>query len=178
MPEIKHIFVAFVLITLAACHQAAPRISVEGSRITIDSGSHRLEGTLEPESTYQFLLKDEGVSVNTFAGDALVTVLPLETAEHLRGRYGDFFRCNRPGAVPAQQKTEQTILIAGSKETRRAVLEAMKLVRKSRIPVVRFQGSLIRVTGHTYLNLNVTDSTGTRLYFLNDFDTVKSDFFS
>ena len=55
MPGNKHIFAAFVLITLAAYHQTAPRISVEGSRITIDSGSHRLEGTLEPESTYQFL---------------------------------------------------------------------------------------------------------------------------
>jgi hypothetical protein len=43
---------------------------------------------------------------------------------------------------------------------------------------VRFRGSLIRVTGHTYLNLNVTDGTGTRLYYLNDFDTLKSDFFS
>jgi hypothetical protein len=178
MPGTKQIFAAFVLLVLAACQQAAPRISLEGSQITINSGSHRVQGTLEPESTYQFLLKDEGVSVNTFAGDAFVTVLPLETAEHLRGRYGDFFRCNQPGAVQAQQKTERTILIAGSEETRRAVSESMKLVRKSQIPVVRFRGSLIRVTGHTYLNLNVTDGTGTRLYYLNEFDTLKSDFFS
>jgi hypothetical protein len=167
---------ALLLIIALACRQTAPLIMIDGSRITIEAGRHHIEGILEPEARHHFLLKDEGVSINTFAGDALVTMLPLETADRLRARYGDFFRCDQPGAIQALQKLQTSVLVAGSETTKQALSEAMALVKKSHIPLVRFIGSRIQVTKQTTLNLEVQDRTDIRLYYLMDFSILKTDY--
>ena len=175
-PEKHIILIALLLIFAVACRQAAPLVTIDGSRITIDAGNHHIEGILEPEMQHHFILKDEGVSIQAFAGDALVTMLPLETADQLRARYGDFFRCNQPGALQALQKLQTSVLVAGHENTRRALSEALALVKKSHIPVVRLIGSRILVTKQTTLNMEVQDRTEIRLYYLKDFAILKKDY--
>jgi len=173
----KHIiFPALLLIIAVACRQAAPLVTIDGSRITIDAGNHHIEGILEPESRHHFILKDEGISINTFAGDAFITMLPLETADQLRAHYGDFFRCNQPGAIQALQKMQASVLVAGRENSKRALSEALALVKKSHIPVVQFIGSRIQVTKQTTLNMEVQDRTAIRLYYLKDFSILKKDY--
>lgn len=149
---------------------------VDGPRVTIDAGSNHIEGVLEPQATYQFLLKDEGISINTYAGDAFVTVLSLEEADRLKAQYGDFFTCNEPGALLAIQKMKAVVLVAANDQTKRTVAEAMALVRQSRIPTVRFKGSRIQVLKYTYLNMEVNDQAGTPLYYLNDMVILRPDY--
>ena len=97
----KKIFIGVVLLLILGIIFCCSRtqITIDDARIEIDSRGHHLEGSLAGSSTYQMLLKDEGVSIGMFAGDAFITMLPLETAERLRAKYGDFFRCNAPGAA-------------------------------------------------------------------------------
>jgi hypothetical protein len=164
-----------VVIVVVACH-SRDRTTVDGTRITIKSGHYHIEGILETPSTYQFLMKDEGVSIGTFSGNAFVTMMPLRTADRLRAQYGDFFKCNEPGALQAIQNMQATVLVAGGEEARWGIAEALALVRKSRIPVVSFSGSRIQVMKHTYLKMDVVDQTGTSLYYLSDFTILKPDY--
>jgi hypothetical protein len=168
--------VVVVLLAVASFCSAKPRIVVVGSRITIDSGSHHIEGTLDPEATHLVLIKDQGVSINTFAGDAFVTVLPLKLAEELRVRYGDFFKCKEPGAVQAMQNLQRLVLVTANEQTGQALAEALALVRDWRIPVVSFRGSRIQVTKNTSMNTNVTDKTGTLLYYVSHLEILKPDY--
>ncbi len=174
------IFIGVVLLLIVGfifcC--SGTQITIDDARIEIDSRGHHLEGSLAGPSTHQMLLKDEGVSVGTFAGDAFITMPPLETAERLRARYGDFFKCNPPGAAQAMQSLKGTVLVANDEKTRQEIAEAMALVRKSHIPVVSFSGSRILIKKHTLRKMKVEDQTGTVLYLLNDFRILKTDYFS
>lgn len=155
---------------------SGPRVVVEGASITMDSGADHIEGTFEPESTFELLMKDEGIAANTFSGNAFVTVLPLQTAERFRDRYGDFFTCNQPGAIEAIRSMRAIVLVTDNSEAARGITEALRLVRASRIPVVRFHGARIRVTKHTSMSLNVVDNTGTVLYYAKNFEILKPDY--
>jgi hypothetical protein len=175
--QTKLIIVAvLLLIVLFAFHKSKTQVVVDGSMINIDSGSHHIEGKIEPESTYQFIMKDEGVSINTFSGDAFVTVLHLKTAEQLRVQYGDFFRCNAPGAIQAIQSMRGVVLVTDSDQAKETISQAMALVKASRIPVVSFTGARIQVMKQTSMKMNVVDNTGTLLFFVRDFKIVKPDF--
>ena len=174
----KKIIIGVVLLLVAVVflHKSNARVMVDGALITIESAGHRIEGTLEPVSTHQFIMKDEGVSINTFSGDAFVTVLPLKTAEELRAQYEDFFRCNAPNAGQAMRSMRGVVLVTDSDQAREAIYQALALVRKSRIPVVSFNGSRILVKQHVSMNMNVVDKTGTLLYYVNDFKILKADY--
>jgi len=160
---------------VVACHSGG-RTIVDGTRITIKSGGHHIEGILQTPSDYEFLMKDNGVSIGTFSGDAFVTMMPLETADRLRTQYGDFLKCNQPAALQALQNMQATVLVASDEETKRGIAEALALVRKSRIPVVSFSGSSLQVTKQTYLGMEVNDQTGTLIYYLKDFQILKPDY--
>ncbi len=174
----KNITIGVVLLLVAffVFHGSSPEIVIDGSRITIDSGSDHIEGALETEAVYHILMKDEAVSINTFSGDASVMALPLKTAEELRTKYGDFFRCNAPGAMESLRQMHNIVLVTDNEQAREAISEAIKLVRSSRIPVVAFEGARIRVTRHTSMNMNVVDGTGKALFHVNDFKILKPDY--
>jgi hypothetical protein len=176
MPKKIAIGVLLLLIVIVAFHISRSRVEVIGSLISIDSGAHHIEGKLEPESTYQFLLKDQGVSINTLSGDAFVTVLPLKTADQLKAQYGDFFRCNAPGAVQAIQSMRGIVLVTDSSKAKETVSEALSLVKASRIPVVSFTGSRIQVLKQTSMKMNVVDNTGTMLYYVRNLEILSPDY--
>lgn len=165
-----------LLIAFLAYHKFKTRVVVEGSSIRIDSGAHHIEGTLDPEATYRMIVKDLGVSINTFSGDAFVSVLPLQTAERLRAQFGDFFRCDSPGALPAMQSTLPIVLIADGPQTKAGISEAKSLVKASRIPLVSLTGSRIRVTKQTSMRMNVVDGTGTQLVYVRRLDIQRKDY--
>jgi hypothetical protein len=147
-----------------------------GSQVVIDSGGHHIEGTLRPSATYQYLLKDEGVSMGTFSGDAFITMLPLETADKLKAKYGDFFHCNDPGAMQAIQSLDTAILVGADAETRTGIAGALALVRRSQIPAVSFTAASLQVTRHTYMNMDVHDNTGIPIYYLTNFTILQEDY--
>lgn len=170
------VLVVLLLIVVVGCHKSETRVVVDGALITIASGSHHIEGTLEPESTFQLLMKDEGVAVNTFSGDAFVTVLPLKTAEQLRAQYGDFFRCTAPGAVQGMQSMRPVVLVTDGEPAKEAISQALGLVRKSRIPVVSFTGSRIQAKNVTYLGMKVQDHAGPWLFYVKELKVLKQDY--
>jgi hypothetical protein len=170
------VLLAAVLIGATVVTNAGKRTVMDGNRLTIDSGGHHLEGVLTTIAPYQFLLKDKGISLGTFSGDAFVTMLPFQTAEFLRRKYGDFFRCREPGALQAMQEMQAAILVADTEKTRQAVKEAMALVRQSRIPVVRFSGASLHVLKQTYRGMEVRGGTGIPIYYVTDFVIVSPDY--
>ena len=174
----KRSFVAVLVLLLIfpVFYKFKTRVVVEGPSIRIDSGTHHIEGTLDPEATYRVVMKDEGVTVGTFAGDAFVTVLSLQAAERLRTQFGDFFRCGSPGAIPAMQSTFPIVLIADGPRVKAGISEAMSLVKAYHIPLVSLTGSRIRVTKRTTMKMNVADNTGTHFVYVRGVDVQKKDY--
>jgi hypothetical protein len=174
----KKIFISVIALGLLVIlfMRSKDEVKVEGSTITIDSGNTHMEGALGAEKTYEVLLKNEGIAVNTYCGDAFVMVLPFTTANQLRAAYGDFFRCDAPSAVQAIRNMRAIILVTDRDFVKEAISDAMSLVRNSRIPVVRFSGSQIQLKKHTSMNMKVNDHSGNVLYYVSDFSVLKPDF--
>lgn len=114
--------------------------------------------------------------MGTFSGDAFITMLPLETADKLKAKYGDFFHCNDPGAMQAIQSLDTAILVGADAETRTGIAGALALVRRSQIPAVSFTAASLQVTRHTYMNMDVHDNTGIPIYYLTNFTILQEDY--
>ena len=153
------------------------KVSINGSKIIIDKANHHIDGELPPESKYEFLMKDLGVAVNTFSGDAFLTMMPLDKAEAFRAKYGDFFRCNAPGAAEAMKSIQSTILVTDTDENKSAIAEAVNLIKRSLIPTISFTGSRIKVIRQTYSGMNLVDNSGTSIYYVKSFTITKPDYF-
>jgi hypothetical protein len=150
--------------------------AARGQNIALDQGGNHIEAQLEPAKSYNYLFKDEGVSINSYAGDGFVMVIPQEVADPLKAKFGDFFRCNDPGAAEAIRNSQAIILVASNAPIRQKVDEAMGLVRQSRIPLVKFNGARLKVSKRTYLNMEVHDNVGTPIYYLTDFSIIRPDY--
>ena len=159
---------------LAAWLLSRTRVTADGDRVSIRQGANAIEGRLAPAETLELVLKDEGEG--SFSGDAFVSVLPLETADRLRARYGDLFRCSSEGADAAARAMEGVVLVAAGRGAAREIGRALALVRESRTPVVRATASRIRVGERTYLGMDVEDSSGIRLLYVDDFEIERPDF--
>jgi len=144
--------------------------------IKLEGQGHLIEGTLATVETFQFLMKDEGRAVGTYSGDAFLTTMSLKKAEELRDRYGDFFNCNDPGVQQAVRSMQPSILVGHTPEAKKAIGEAMALVRQGKVPVVSFQGGPLSISRQEYNGMKVNDSTGIPVYYLADFKIVTENF--
>jgi len=170
----KNILLLLCLLPFIPACGGAPIL--DGEQVTIDSGSHHIEGMLQPSNSYQYLMKDEGVSAGTFAGDAFITLLPLAKADKLKTKYGDFFRCDDPGAKQSIRQLETAILVGDDADTQRAIAKALELVRQWRIPSVSFDAAILSVTKHTYMGMEVHDNTGIPIYYVTEFTILQEDY--
>lgn len=164
---------------LAAVSRSGRAVGVrfaDASSVILDSGGHHIEGVLGEERTLEWLLKDEGLSIGAFSGDALVSIMTLADAEALRSRHGDFFRCDSPGSREAMARLSTVILVAGDSDGRQIISEVMKRVRKSSVPVVRVSACRMAVTTHTLGGIRVTDHTGTRIYIIRDIEIIDENY--
>ena len=170
------LFVCLAALAAGCRPERNPLPVVQGTNIQIDAGSHHIEGTLETFEKHHFLLKDEGKSIGVFSGDAFVTMIPLQTAQELRTRYGDFFSCNNPGAAQAMHAARAAILVADSREAQQSIAKAMAQVRKGRVPAISFSGGPLQIHRQTYRGISVSNDTGIPIYYTRQFQIIDPDF--
>lgn len=162
IPLVMTVIIYFVLCT---------KITVKGSRITIDSWGHHIEGIVKNETLYQYVLKDQGVSFGVFSGDGFVTAIPLEKAETLRSQYGDFFKCGSIGAEQAIQSSKGIIFVAQNSRVKHNISKAFSDIKKNPTKV-SFTGSKIVILKNLYFTINVEDTTGSEIFYVKDFKII------
>ena len=177
----KHVLTVVVLVGLVALAlviftptRAFP--AVDGNQISMQDGRNHIEGVLQPQATYEFLLKDEGISLGAFHGDAFITIMPLATADQFKAQYGDFFHCDNPGATPSQNELEAVIFVAGNAQARTQIKEALSLVDGAHIPVVRFTGAWVQVTEYKVGDTVVQYSAQIPIYYVQDFEIIQTNY--
>ena len=178
MPRISLIGIAILLHFAMACSFQNPPtdVRINGSQIIMDAGRHHIEGILEPESTYEYLLKGEGYTFNVFAGDAFAVMLPRDTAAELQKISKSFFKCGDPAVCKVIQNMQHCVLVGNGDKTKSKITETLDLMKRSSIPVVIFNASRIKVTKQTYKDMEYEDRTGTIFYFITKLTILKPDY--
>jgi len=153
MMKLSHILVVAVL-AIAAVYFVAQRggateIGQSGNDLSIAIGNHKLEATKAgPEFTDSFLVIG-GMEGSDFYFSAYLSVIPLETAERLAERYGNFRRCGSPGARAGMQSVESMVLYAANAGVERKLKKFNKLGLSGKDPVIEMTFYLLEMKGHT-----------------------------
>jgi len=152
MMKRSHVVIAVILITAAVyCvsqRSGATEITQAGNDVSIAIGDHRLQATLGgPEFTQSFLVIG-GMRDGDFHFNTLISVIPLDTAQDLAERYGDFRRCSSPGAAAGMSSVEPMILYATSGGVERRLKRINKLALAGKDPVIEMTFFLLDMADH------------------------------
>lgn len=125
------------------------QVTQTGDAVSITIGRHKLEGVvLDPEYSDSFLAIG-GMTGSDFFFTAHLSVMPLETAEALAERYGNFRRCSSPGAAAAQRSVDHMALYAADARVERRLKQINRLALKHKSPVFKMTFVELDITHHT-----------------------------
>ncbi len=173
--KILAVTVIFIIFALLLSRQST-KIEIENGNIKIKQGGHLIEGIFGKDMNYHLLMKDKGRSINTFSGDAFITVIPYIKAQSLKEKYGDFFSCDNPGANEAMQNMIPTIMVAKDKNIKNKITRALNLMEKYKIPQVKITGEEITPVVQKYYGLTVEDGVGARILYVKEFEIVNENY--
>lgn len=150
--KLSHIVVAVVLAVAAvyfiAQKSGASGITQTGDDLSIAIGNHRLQATIaSPEFTDSFLVIG-GMQGADLYFSTLLSVIPLDTAQALAERYGNFRLCASPGAAAGKNSIEPMVLYAASGGVKRKLKSINKRALAGKDPVIEMTFSLLDITDH------------------------------
>ncbi len=151
----KKIFILLLLVVIAYLFYtgrlgASTKIKVthkDDNHVLIAAGKHRLTAEKVFLDTNSFLLVGRS-AVSSMHYTAIVFGIPLEQADELSCRYGNFMRCKSPGAGVAQRSVQRLALIPAEPSVERKILHTVN--HGARYPVVKLTASKLNITKHIY----------------------------
>lgn len=151
----KKIFILLLLVVIAYLFYtgrlgASSKIKVthkDENHVLIAAGKHRLTAQKEFRDTNSFLLVGRS-AVSSMHYTAIVSGIPIEQADELLCRYGNFMRCKSPGAGVAQRSVQHLALIPAEPGVERKILHTVN--HGARYPVVQLTASKLNITRHIY----------------------------
>lgn len=125
-------------------------IEQSGKNLSIKVGKHQLTAVIIGyQITDSFLV----VSKASRRYDAFYTTslsgIPLNIANQLIQRYGDFRKCSSPGAHIAQKSVKSMLLYAADRNVERKLRSIDKLALANKNPVIRMAFAELHITNHT-----------------------------
>ncbi|UCD48792.1 MAG: hypothetical protein JSW27_14805 [Phycisphaerales bacterium] len=138
--KLTHVLVVIIL-ALAAVYFVSQRggateITRTGDSLSIVIGQYRLEARLEGEEFRDSFLVIGGIRQGNLYFSTLLSVIPLDTAEQLAQRYGNFRRCSSPGARAGMDSVISMALYANDGQVERTLQKVNKLALAGKDPVI------------------------------------------
>ncbi len=170
MMKLTYVLIAVVL-ALAGFYFVAQRggateITRTGDSLSIAIGQYRLEGTLEGEEIHDSFLVIGGMQGGNLYFSTLLSMIPLETAEQLAQRYGNFRRCGSPGARAGMGSVIPMALYANSGAVERTLQKVNRLALAGKDPVITMTFAPVEITnrkvaqGDHEMEFTTQDDTG------------------
>ena len=148
--KLTHILVV-VILALAAIYFVSQRggateITRTGDSLSIAIGQYRLAATLEGDEFHDSFLVIGGIRQGNLYFSTLLAMIPLETAEQLAERYGDFRRCSSPGASTAKNSVISMALYAANGTVERTLQKINKRALAGKDPVITMTFAPLEIT--------------------------------
>jgi hypothetical protein len=168
----------FILLTilLTACTTQA-KIAEEEGRLKISTGGYELtaRGLSAVDDSFMIV----GWTVN--AGlpgyeDAGIACIPMDKVEDLKQKYGDFMRCDNPGAGAAKQSVTQLDIILSSQTLRPLIRQIKGLQQQNRYPVFHVAGKELQVDQAKYWGIPVTPGSQSKTVLADMVELVRDDY--
>ena len=126
----------------------ATEITQTGNNVSIAIGQHRLQATkVGSEYSDSFLIVG-GMEEGDLHFNALLSVIPLETAQLLTERYGNFRQCSSPGAAAGMNSVLSMALYAANPSVERKLKKINKLSLAGKDPIIKMSFIGLEITDH------------------------------
>jgi hypothetical protein len=171
---------------IAAAIYAVPRvgkstvIEQDGGQLSITIGKHRLTASaISSQITDSFLVVG-GWRGGDMYFTTLVSVIPLDTAEHLARTYGNFRRCGSPGAAEGMRSTIPVFLYADNRNVERKLKKVNKLANAVKDPVIKMTFVQLDVNDHKIEcngeMMQVTSQDNTDAFLVKDIQIIQEEY--
>ena len=151
--KLSHVLIAVVLIVAAVYFVSqrggATEITQTGSDVSIAIGPHRLQATMDGGAYCDSFLVVGGMEGAGAYFSALLSVIPLDTAQFLAERYGDFRRCGSPGAAAGMRSVLSMALYAAKPAVERKLRRINKLALAGKDPIIKMDFVGLEIMSHT-----------------------------
>jgi len=151
-------FWCFLLIVLFlyGC-SSETKITEETGRIKIQKGGYDLTaaGAGIVDASYMIVGWTKTIGLPCYQ-DASVACIPLTIADSLRNEYGDFMRCDNPGAREAKQEVIIIDIILSSPVQKSVLMKARSFQKNNLNPVIHLSGRELRVDEASYHGISVS----------------------
>jgi len=179
--KLTHILVV-VILALAAIYFVSQRggateIEQTGDSLSIAIGKYKLQATLEGEEYHDSFLVIGGIGQRNLYFTTMLAMIPLDTAEQLADRYGDFRQCSSPGASAGKNSVVSMALYANNGTVERTLQKVNKLALAGKDPVITMTFAPLGITdrkieqgGH---EMQITCHDDTDCYLVTDVQLLR-----
>lgn len=152
--KLSYVLVAIILLVagvyFVSQRSGAMEITQTGDDLSIVIGDHRLQATKTSGGYSDSFLVIGGMKEHRdLHFSTLLSVIPLETAEHLAERYGNFRRCGSPGAAEGMRSVDSMVLYAATPGVERTLKKINKLALAGKDPVIAMDFACLEITNHS-----------------------------
>ena len=176
---------AIPIVIIVAAIYAVPRlgksttIEHNGNQVSVKIGQHRLTAsTMSNEITDSFLVIG-GFSGGDMYFTTLLSVIPLNTAERLYRRYGNFRKCGSPGAAEGMRSVISVLLYADDYHVERKLKKVNKLANAGKDPVIKMTFVQLNISnhqiGHGDQMIQVTSRDNTDAFLVKDIQIIQEE---
>lgn len=120
-------------------------VSYQGERIVIDFGAHHIVAQAAFETRESFLINN---GFQTKHGYYYFYAIHMDRVRELKKQYGDFMRCDNPGAPTAKASVIMLVLFPENPQVDAKVREMLRLRLNS--PVIELKAAELYILEHTY----------------------------
>ena len=144
----------FVVLVIAAIY-IVPRISKStdieqtGQRLSITVGKHQLKAAIVSGQMQDSFLVVGGSPRGDLYFTALLSVISFDTAQRLAQTYGDFRKCNSPGAAEGMRSVQTMVLYAADRAVGRKLKAVSRLATAGKDPIIKMTFVQLTITDHT-----------------------------
>lgn len=125
-------------------------IKRNGNKIFITTGKHNIEASVVGPEKTESLLVFGGSGKSELDFTIPFSVIPIQTAEMLAKRYGNFFRCDSPGAPEAKRNIRSLFLYPENRNLERSLKSIDRLTIKDKNPVIKMSYVELMIIDHTF----------------------------
>jgi hypothetical protein len=177
--------IAIPLVVIVAAIYAVPRlgksttIEQNGNQLSVTIGQHRLTAsTMSNEITDSFLVVG-GSPGGKMYFTTLLSVIPLNTAERLYRTYGNFRKCDSPGAAEGMRSVISVLLYADNYNVERKLKTVNRLANAGKDPVIKMTFMQLNITDHKIKHgdqmIQVTSQDNTDAFLVKDIQIIQEE---
>ena len=123
-------------------------IEQRGNELSITVGKYRIMAVISGHQINQSFLVAGGSTGEKFYSESLA-VIPLDTANQLAQRYGDFRKCKSQGAYAAMRSVKSMLLYAGNYDVERILKKINKLAVAGNNTIIQMTYVELSIINHT-----------------------------